>query len=51
MEVDNIVDDIWPPNINLTTIFNKNEFIIPVKVEDIGRSDIRVIRWAGRRGK
>lgn len=50
MEVDNIVDDIWPPNINLTTIFNKNEFIIPVKVEDIGRSDIRVIRWlAGSR--
>ena len=49
MEVDNIVDDIWP-NINLTTIFNKNEFIIPVKVEDIGRSDIRVIRWlAGSR--
>lgn len=42
--------DTMAPTMNLTTVFNKNRFLIPIELDDVGGSGVRVVLWqSGKR--
>lgn len=41
----NLESDKELPELEMETIYNKNEFLIPIKAKDLGGSGIRVIKW------
>jgi uncharacterized protein YjdB len=41
----NLIRDTASPSLELKTVFNQEEMIVPVKAEDKGLSGVRVIKW------
>ncbi len=46
MAAGSLSKDYDTPSMSFSTIYKSSDMIVPVKVSDIGKSDIRVVRWS-----